>query len=95
MPTRWCGMRSSLLASSGIVFTAAAILGGPILYRAMGGSGSTLTAALTYSGVVFSGAIPIWITALLSSALRGAGNVKVPAFVILGVPLSFFPCHRP
>jgi putative MATE family efflux protein len=77
----------------GITFTAAAILGGPILYRAMGGSGSTLTAALTYSGVVFSGAIPIWITALLSSALRGAGNVKVPAIVTLAgavilVPLS-------
>ncbi len=77
----------------GIVFTAAAILAGPILYRAMGGAGSTLTAALTYSGVVFSGAIPIWVTALLSSALRGAGNVKVPAFVILAgavilVPLS-------
>ena len=77
----------------GIVFTAAALLGGPILYRAMGGAGSTLTAALTYSGVVFSGAIPIWITALLSSALRGAGNVNVPAFVIFAgavilVPLS-------
>jgi Na+-driven multidrug efflux pump len=42
---------------------------------------------------VFAGAIPIWITALLSSALRGAGNVNVPALVILSgavllVPLS-------
>jgi Na+-driven multidrug efflux pump len=42
----------------------------------------TLTAALTYSGVVFAGSIPIWVTALLSSALRGAGNVTVPALVI-------------
>jgi Na+-driven multidrug efflux pump len=41
-----------------------------------------LTAALTYSGIVFAGSIPIWITALLSSALRGAGNVNVPALVI-------------
>ena len=75
----------------GIVFSAAAILAGPFLYRAMGGEGSTLTAALTYSGVVFSGAIPIWITALLSSALRGAGNVKVPAFVILAGAIIVLP----
>jgi Na+-driven multidrug efflux pump len=82
-----------LACAFGILFTAAAFLGGPILYRAMGGEGPTLTAALTYSGVVFAGAIPIWITALLSSALRGAGNVNVPALVILSgavllVPLS-------
>lgn len=71
-----------LAVAFGILFTAAAFLAGPILYRAMGGTGSALTAALTYSGVVFAGSIPIWITALLSSALRGAGNVNVPALVI-------------
>jgi putative MATE family efflux protein len=77
----------------GIVFTLAALLGGSILYRAMGGSGEALAAALTYSGIVFAGAVPLWITALLSSALRGAGNVKVPALVTLAgaaivLPLS-------
>jgi putative MATE family efflux protein len=72
-----------LACGFGILFTAAAFLAGPILYRAMGGTGPTLAAALTYSGVVFAGSIPIWITALLSSALRGAGNVTVPALVIL------------
>jgi putative MATE family efflux protein len=71
-----------LAGAFGLIFTAAAMLGGPVLYRAMGGTGPTLAAALTYSGVVFAGAIPIWIAALLSSALRGAGNVKVPALVI-------------
>jgi Na+-driven multidrug efflux pump len=49
----------------------------------MGGAGATLSAALTYSGIVFAASIPIWITALLSAALRGAGNVKVPALVIV------------
>lgn len=82
-----------LACGFGIVFTAAAILGGPTLYRAMGGTGPALAAALTYSDIVFAGSIPIWIVALLSSALRGAGNVKVPAFVTLAgavvlVPLS-------
>ncbi|MGY0834853.1 MATE family efflux transporter [Azospirillum argentinense] len=71
-----------LAGAFGLLFTAAAFLAGPILYRAMGGTGPTLTAALTYSGVVFAGSIPIWVTALLSSALRGAGNVTVPAMVI-------------
>src|SRR5207245_1887071 len=47
----------------GIAFTTAAFLGGPMLYRSMGGTGATLGAALTYSGIVFAGSIPIWITA--------------------------------
>jgi putative MATE family efflux protein len=67
----------------GALFSAAAFLFGPLLYHSMGGRDATLTAALTYSGVVFAGSIPIWITALLSSALRGAGNVSVPAVVIV------------
>jgi putative MATE family efflux protein len=71
-----------LAGAFGILFTAAAFLAGPMLYRAMGGTGPALTAALTYSGVVFAGSIPVWVTALLSSALRGAGNVRVPALVI-------------
>lgn len=67
----------------GAVFTAAAIVFGPVLYHSMGGRSAALTAALTYSGIVFAGSIPIWITALLSAALRGAGNVTVPALVIV------------
>jgi putative MATE family efflux protein len=49
----------------------------------MGGTGGTLTAALTYSNIVFAGSVPLWIVALLSSALRGAGDVKTPARVTL------------
>ncbi|WP_235185214.1 MATE family efflux transporter [Cupriavidus sp. SK-3] len=63
----------------GALFTAAAALGGPALYRALGGKGPALAAALEYSNLVFGAAIPIWIANLLASALRGAGNVKVPA----------------
>lgn len=77
----------------GLAFTAAALLLGPLLYRALGGDGPVLDAALTYSAWVFVGSVPIWIVNLMASALRGAGNVKIPAFVtILGavvtVPLS-------
>jgi MATE family, multidrug efflux pump len=57
----------------GILFTAAAIPDGPILYRAMGGSGSTLTAALIYSGVVLSCAI---ITMGLSAGAAQKGQFR-------------------
>jgi putative MATE family efflux protein len=67
----------------GGAFSLAAIAGGPPLYRALGGSGGALAAALTYSDIVFLGAVPLWIVALLASALRGSGNVNAPAAVIL------------
>ncbi|KQV90444.1 MATE family efflux transporter [Rhizobacter sp. Root1221] len=77
----------------GLLFTVAAVAGGTALYRAMGGQGEGLAAAVTYSNVVFAGAVPIWIVALLSAALRGAGDFKVPAWVTLAsaaflIPLS-------
>ncbi|MGQ9367559.1 MATE family efflux transporter [Azospirillum sp. ST 5-10] len=67
----------------GLLFTAGTLLLGPRLYRALGGDGGALEAALVYSGFVFAGAVPIWIVNLLSAALRGAGNVRVPALVTL------------
>lgn len=65
----------------GAVFTAAALAGGPALYTALGGEGGALANALRYSDLVFGVAVPIWITNLLAAALRGAGNVRVPAIV--------------
>jgi Na+-driven multidrug efflux pump len=41
----------------GLAFMLAVLGGGRWIYAAMGGSGATLNAALTYSDVVFSGAI--------------------------------------
>ena len=72
-----------LACGLGLLFTAAATAGGPGLYRAMGGTDETLAAALAYSDIVFAGSVPLWIVALLSSALRGAGDVKTPARITL------------
>ena len=72
-----------LAIAFGLFFTAAALLAGPTLYRALGGSEAALSAALLYSGIVFAGAVPIWIVNLLAAALRGVGNVRVPALVTL------------
>src|SRR5881409_2131695 len=79
----------------GLLFTLAVLGGGGWLYRAMGGSGASLTAALTYSNVVFSGAILIWVFNSLANVIRGTGNMVVPAVTTsvgaaLLIPLS--PC---
>jgi putative MATE family efflux protein len=75
----------------GVLFTAGVLLGGPLLYHALGGRGRALDAALRYSNCVFAGAIAVWIVNLLASALRGSGNVKVPALVTLIGALVMIP----
>jgi putative MATE family efflux protein len=69
---------------AGAVFTLADLLGARALYSALGGSGHSLDQAVLYSNILFGGAILFWIVMLLQSALRGAGNVKVPAAIVLG-----------
>ncbi|WP_369721536.1 MATE family efflux transporter [Bradyrhizobium sp. LLZ17] len=68
---------------AGGLFTLGAVLGGPALFRTLGGRGGALSAAITYSNYLFAGAIPVWIVNLQAAALRGSGNVKVPALVTL------------
>src|SRR5438445_255687 len=79
----------------GLVFTLAVLGGGRWLYAALGGRGASLAAALTYSNVVFSGAILIWVFNSLANVIRGTGNMAIPAAVTsVGaaalIPLS--PC---
>ena len=71
----------------------------PSLYRAMGGDGGSLAAALLYSNVVFAGAPLVWLMNALASAIRGTGNMLVPSLavcvgVVLLVPLSPLPDLR-
>jgi putative MATE family efflux protein len=75
----------------GALFTAATIAGGPTLYRALGGKAEALDAALKYSNYLFAGAIPVWIVNLQAAALRGSGNVRVPAVVTLIGALVMIP----
>jgi MATE family, multidrug efflux pump len=79
----------------GLAFTLAVLGGGRWLYGALGGTGESLGAALTYSNVIFSGAILLWLFNSLASVIRGAGNMAVPAVVtcvgaVALIPLS--PC---
>jgi Na+-driven multidrug efflux pump len=62
-----------------LVFMLVMLGGGRAIYAAMGGAGPALDAALAYSGVIFSGAVVIWLTNVLAAIVRGAGNMVLPS----------------
>src|SRR5215510_11397114 len=68
----------------GSAFSAGMLVGGPSVYRAMGGTNGALAAALRYSNVVFAGAVAFWLFNTLGAVLRGAGNMVLPAVVVVG-----------
>jgi putative MATE family efflux protein len=65
-------------------FTTGLVLGGPAIYRAMGGTGTALEAALAYSNVLFGGALVYWLFNTLGSVVRGTGNMALPASTMIG-----------
>jgi len=77
----------------GLAFAAGVLGLGTVLFGALGGAGETLAAAERYASFVFGGAVLTWSVNLLAAALRGAGEVRIPALVTLAgavivVPLS-------
>jgi putative MATE family efflux protein len=65
-------------------FSGVLLLGAPFVFRWMGGQGAILSSALAYANVAFGGAISICMLNLLGSAVRGTGNMGLPAGVIVG-----------
>ena len=77
----------------GLAFSVVMLLWGRPIYRALGGEGGELEAALVYSNVVFAGNALLWLMNGLANVVRGTGNMLVPALVNCGgivilVPLS-------
>ena len=66
------------------LFSTSMLIGAPFVFRWMGGQGEVLSAALSYSNVAFSGAICICMLNLLGNAVRGTGNMGLPASVLVG-----------
>jgi putative MATE family efflux protein len=82
-----------LAVALGLAFMLLALVGGPYLYRALGANDGALAAANAYSNAIFIGSVPLWMSALLSAASRGAGQVRAPAIIslvaaVILVPLS-------
>jgi len=72
----------------GLLMTALVLGFGPALYRALGGEGVALEAALAYSNIVFGGVVLVWLGNAFASVLRGTGNMLLPSVaVVLGVVL--------
>ena len=69
------------------LFSAALLIGGPWLYRALGGDGEILAAALAYSNAIFAGALAYWVLGTLTSVVRGTGQPGVLAIVYIAAEL--------
>ncbi len=69
--------------SLGLIFTLAILLGGPVLFQRLGGSGYVLGEALAFSSVAALAIIPIWATNMFASVARGSGNMALPATTLL------------
>ena len=84
-----------LNAGLGVICASLLLLFRQPLFKLMGVTGDALDAAMAYSGVAFTALILMWIMNALASAIRGSGNMFVPAAVnlvgaLLLVPIS--PC---
>ncbi|GLK79634.1 MATE family efflux transporter [Methylopila turkensis] len=82
-----------LFGAIGATFSLLALAFGRPFYAMLGAEGGALEAAVAYSNVVFAGNVLLWIMNALASALRGTGDMLVPAGVtcfgvLLIVPLS-------
>jgi len=67
----------------GAVFTLTALAFGPGLYQLLGGHDVSLAYALEYSNIVFGGAVFVWLTNSLANVLRGSGDMRTPAVVMV------------
>jgi putative MATE family efflux protein len=72
---------------AGLVFSAVFLLAGPAIFRLLGGRGAALAAADAYATVVFAGSAAIWVTNSLISVLRGTGDMRASAALLLAVSL--------
>lgn len=65
----------------GLIFSLVFLVFGAPIYRALGGDGGELEAALIYSDTVFAGSVFIWLMNGFASVIRGTGNMIFPALV--------------
>jgi putative MATE family efflux protein len=77
-----------LALALGAIFAGLMLLGGPTLFRLMGGQGDMLDAALAYAYVALGGAAAICTLNFMGNAVRGTGNMALPAGVLVACVLA-------
>jgi len=77
--------------AAGLLFFLLFFLGGDWLLLKTGAPEAVITEAHAYGALLFAGSIPIWTFALLSAVVRGSGNMKFPALLMIGSALVQVP----
>src|SRR5262245_24801059 len=67
----------------GAAFSSALLVGAPFLFRFMAADDEVLRAGMAYANVAFGGAVCLCVLNLLGNAVRGTGNMVLPASVII------------
>ena len=75
------------LALAGI-FSTVLLVAAPFMFGWMGGRDTMLIDALAYANVAFGGAVCITMLNLLGNAVRGTGNMSLPAGVLVGCVIA-------
>jgi putative MATE family efflux protein len=70
------------------LFSSVMLAGAPFLFRWMGGQDEMLSDALAYANVALGGAVCICVLNLLGNAVRGTGNMSLPATVLVACVLA-------
>ena len=73
--------------------TMAVLIGffGPAFFRLLGGGDQTVAAATTYALVFFPGCVVIWLCNASLSVIRGTGDMRTPALLLLLVSVISIP----
>lgn len=72
-----------LAACGGLLLLFMFLVGGEFLLITLGGRGLLLEESLSYCLIFLSGATVIWLSGVLSAALRGMGNMRFPAMLMI------------
>jgi putative MATE family efflux protein len=67
----------ALAITIGVTFGLVMFAGGRAVFQAMGGEGTVLDLAVSFSRITFGGAVVTFFGGMLDSVLRGEGNVRV------------------
>jgi len=70
------------------IFSTVMLLAAPFIFGWMGGRNEMLIDALSYANVAFGGAVCITVLNLLGNAVRGTGNMSLPAGVLVGCVIA-------
>lgn len=70
------------------IFSTVTLLAAPFIFSWMGGREKMLMDALSYADVAFGGAVCITVLNLLGNAVRGTGNMSLPAGVLVGCVIA-------